>query len=159
METKEIILPENWEVKEVVGNKIIISEKENELPKTWEECARIINDVELINIDSEVEDYDIDDFDEGPIGAERKILPAGMGKPMLALCQLLICRNAWWKALNWKPDWKDKEVKYCIGLIRCEIMTITNEGSNRILSFPTQEIRDQFLYSFRDLIEEAKELL
>lgn len=28
METKELILPDNWEVKEVVDNKIIVGEKE-----------------------------------------------------------------------------------------------------------------------------------
>ena len=160
MEEKEIILPDGWEVKEVVGNKVIIREKEKVLPKTWKECARIINDVELINIDSEVENYAIDDFDEGPIDAERKIVPAGMGNPMLALCQLLICRNAWWKVLGWKPDWEDqKQEKYCIGFIRGIIDVTINEGSNRILAFPTREVRDQFLDSFRDLIEEAKELL
>ena len=33
MKEKELILPDDWEVKEVVGNKIIIKEKEKELPK------------------------------------------------------------------------------------------------------------------------------
>ena len=160
MNTKELILPDDWEVKKVVGNKIILGEKEKELPKTWEKCARVINDVELINIDSEVEGYAINDFDDGPTDAERKIVPAGMGKPMLSLCQLLICRNAWWKQLGWKPDWKDTdEHKFCIGLIKGRVDTFTNEGTSRILAFPTSEVRDQFLDSFRDLIEEAKELL
>lgn len=137
METKEIVLPENWEVKEVKGNKIILKEAEMKgLPKTWEECARIVNDVELINIDSEVEGYAIDDFDEGPIDAERKILPVGMGKPMLALCQLLICRNAWWKQLGWKPDWKDEEVKYCITNALSRVSTTSYYEHNRILAFP-----------------------
>ena len=31
MNTKELILPDDWEVKKVVGNKIIIREKEKEL--------------------------------------------------------------------------------------------------------------------------------
>ena len=162
METKEIIIPDDWEVKEVVGNKIIIREKEKELPKTWEECVLEVNNIEMIDGCSDIYEYDMaEQIEKGHEvdSSDYGFVPSGLGKPMLALCQLLVCRNAWWKRLGWKPDWKDKEVKYCIGLIRCEIMTITNEGSNRILSFPTQKIRDQFLYSFRDLIEEAKELL
>lgn len=35
MGTKEIILPDGWEVKEAAGNKIVIREKGKELPKTW----------------------------------------------------------------------------------------------------------------------------
>lgn len=161
METKEIILPENWEVKEVKGNKIILKEAEKKgLPKTWEECARIVNDVELINIDSEVEGYAIDDFDEGLIDDERKILPVGMGKPMLALCQLLICRNAWWNQLGWNPELSDvPNDKYFIGNYRGIVGVNCEKTWNRVLAFPTTEIRDQFLGTFRDLIEEAKELL
>lgn len=34
-----------------------------------------------------------------------------------------------------------------------------NEGSNRILAFPTSEAQGGFLEAFRDLIEEAKDLL
>lgn len=159
MKEKELILPDDWEVKEVIGNKIIISEKEKELPKTWEKCAIIINDVELINIDSEVEGYAVSDFDEGSIDAERRILPVGMGKPMLALCQLLICRNAWWKQLGWKPDWESPDSKFCITCEKGNIERANYCPSNEILAFPSVEIMDQFLSAFRNLIEEAKELL
>lgn len=138
METKEIILPENWEVKEVKGNKIILKEAEMKgLPKTWEECVNRFGEYITITTNPPKECTDA----------------------ISALCKLLTCRNAWWNQLGWNPDWKDKEVKYCIGLIRGKIMTITNEESNRILAFPTEEVRNQFLDSFRDLIEEAKELL
>ena len=161
METKEIILPDGWEVKEVVGNKIRIGEKgKKELPKTWQECARIVDNVELINIDSEVEGYAVSDFDEGPTDEERRVIPAGIGKPMLALCQLLVCRNAWWKQLGWKPDWKNcSTVKHCIQPFSEKIDKSTNRTGSVVLAFPTIEIRDQFLETFRDLIEEAKELL
>ena len=160
MKEKEIILPDGWEVKEVKGNKIILGEADKKgLPKTWEECARIVNDVELIDIDSEVEGYAIDDFDEGPIDAERKILPAGMGKSMLALCQLLVCRNAWWKSLVWTPNWEKPDEKHCIVYVGNQIGKQVKSYESCILAFPTYELRNQFLKTFRDLIEEAKELL
>ena len=159
METKEIILPDGWVVKEVVDNKILIEEKEKELPTTWKECARIINDVELINIDSEVEGYAINDYGEYPTDVDRQILPVGLGKPMLALCQLLVCRDAWWKQLGWKPDWTSSDNKHCITNSANGIIKLAFISANEILAFPTTEVRDKFLESFRDLIEEAKELL
>lgn len=149
MNTKELILPDDWEVKEVVGNKIILKEKNTELPKTWKECA-----IAAITFN------DLDDMTIQLEKDEHKVIPKGFGKPVLALCQLLVCRNAWWKHLGWKPDWKDTdEHKFCIGFIKGRIDTFTNEGTSRMLAFPTSEVRDQFLDSFRDLIEEAKELL
>ena len=142
METKEIILPECWEVKEIVGNKIIVGEKEKqELPKIFGDCWNAIKTENISNwsIDTSV--------------------PAGMVKPVRALCKLLVCRNAWWKQLGWKPDWERPGEKHCI-VFKCdgvEKQVKTYEGC--ILAFPTSEVRDQFLESFRDLIEEAKELL
>ena len=137
MKEKELILPDDWEVKEVVGNKVIIKEKEKALPKTWRECFK----------PCEAEYLDSTSY--------RNAVPSNLKNPMLALCQLLICRNAWWKQLGWKPDWSNPNEKHCItykgNKIKCY--------ESCILAFPTEEVRDQFLDSFRDLIEEAKELL
>ena len=162
MKTKEIVLPENWEVKEVVDNRIILKEKEKEFPKTWEECVRRVDNIEMIDGCSDIEEYNMTEQIEGGHvidSSDYGFVPAGLGRPMLALCQLLICRNAWWKFLGWKPDWEDEEVKYCITNALSRVSTTRIYENNRILSFPTEEVRDQFLYSFRDLIEEAKVLL
>ena len=159
MKEKELILPDDWEVKEVVDNKIIIREKEKELPKTWKDCAIIINNVDTINANSEIINFDISCLSEPIDEKDYKIVPEGLGKPMLALCKLLVCRNAWWKQLGWKPDWEDEGVKYCITNALSRVSTTRNYENNRILVFPTEEVRDQFLDSFRGLIEEAKELL
>lgn len=140
MNTKELILPDGWEVKEVVDNKIIIREKEKALPKTWGEC----------NKGTAMSYYPSIDW----------YVPNEHEVAIKALCKLLICRNAWWERLGWKPDWENqRQHKFCIGCYKGRVDTIMNEGSNRILSFPTSKVRDQFLDSFRDLIEEAKELL
>lgn len=139
METKEIILPDGWEVKEVKGNKIILGEAKNkDFPTTWEGCLVKLNLTE--NIDSRF-----------------TYVPVGMRNPILALCKLLICRNAWWVQLGWKPDLN--EGRHTIICEKGEITARALIDSNAILSFPTIRVRDQFLESFRDLIEEAKELL
>lgn len=137
MKEKELILPDDWEVKEVVGNKVIIKEKENVLPKTWGECNKGVGMSHYPSIGWYV--------------------PSDNETAIKALCKLLICRNAWWKQLGWKPDLSVK--KYCITTNCDEVDKLERIQENRILAFPTSEVRDQFLDSFRDLIEEAKELL
>lgn len=158
MNTKELILPDDWEVKEVVGNKIIIKEKEMELPKTWKDCFEELKDKESITDSSDI--AMIRDSAKA-WDKNRDVLPAGMGKPMLALCQLLICRNAWWKQLGWKPDWSNcsKPFKWCIHCDGRFVAVTSHSKFPRILAFPDSETADMFLNSFRDLIEEAKELL
>lgn len=159
MKEKELILPDDWEVKEVVGNKIIIKEKEKELPKTWKKCVIIINNVDTVNANSEINSFDISCLSEPIDEKDYKIVPEGLGKPMLALCQLLVCRNAWWKQLGWKPNWENGfEDKHFIGNYRGIIDTGMTTWSH-ILAFPTPEARNKFLETFRNLIEEAKELL
>ena len=76
-----------------------------------------------------------------------------------ALGKLLICRNVWWKRLGWKPDWRDKDEKYCIRIASGEIGTEIFYGVNHILAFPTEEVCAHFYVAFKDLIEESKELL
>ena len=156
METKEIILPDGWEVKKYSGNKIVIGEKEKELPKTWKDCFEELKDKESITDSSDI--AMIRDSAKA-WDKNRDVLPAGMGKPMLALCQLLICRNAWWKVLGWKPDWETFDTKYCIIYHHDGVCKRGYADVSRILAFPTCEMRDKFLETFRDLIEEAKELL
>ena len=96
---------------------------------------------------------------QNPWDTTRSTLPEGFGCKVLALCQLLVCRNAWWKQLGWEPDWKNGIKKYCITCIGGEISNQSVYQSASILVFPTEEARNQFFESFRDLIEEAKELI
>ena len=161
---KTITIPEGWEFDRIDENgNIVLKEKKKELPKTWLKCLRVVNETEYINDCSEIKKQsNADNLESGGciIGSEeRNLLPRGLGKPMLALCQLLVCRNAWWKQLGWKPDWKSPEEKYCIYHSSDGVDWKNYTYDCRILAFPTMEVRDQFLYTFRDLIEEAKELL
>ena len=155
METKEIIIPQGWEIDEVRGNKIILMESKKELPKTWEECIAKIRDLECIDRNSCI---DTATFSDDVASKHINDIPIGLGKPMLALCQLLVCREVYRQ--GWKPNWKDdKEIKYCIERVENWITKETYELTSKVLSFQSAEIRDEFLENFRDLIEEAKELI
>ena len=131
-------------------------EKKKVLPKTWNGCIKALDGVEYIADDAEVYQYNNEKIN---INTDKNLLPRGLGKPMLALCQLLVCRNAWWEQLGWKPDWEKPEEKHCI-VFKCDgVEKQVKTYESCILAFPKYEVRDQFLDTFRDLIEEAKELL
>lgn len=79
------------------------------------------------------------------------------------LRKLLICRDAWWKVDdNWKPDWSKFDEKYTIvsndNKINVDGQYI-DYNTNHILAFRTKEIRDKFFETFRDFIEDCKELI
>ena len=160
---KTMPVPDGWELDRIdESGNIVLKEKKKELPKTWLGCLKCVNDLELIEDGCCIEKWNFARQDDnGYIHNEQdhNLLPLGLGKPMLALCQLLVCRNAWWKRLGWKPDWDDGNNKFTIiyscGTVCCDC----NKRCSRILAFPTSEVRDQFFDTFRDLIEEAKELL
>lgn len=77
-----------------------------------------------------------------------------------ALRELLICRDAWWKVDNdWRPDWENDMSKYSISPYYNEVTKGEVANYNRILVFRTEEIRDKFFETFRDLIEKCKELI
>lgn len=81
--------------------------------------------------------------------------------------KLKVCRDAYWKIAGeemglgkpWAPDWNDEIQKYCIRTDRNKIVNCSSSFNNRILAFPTVEMRDAFYENFKDLIENCKELL
>ena len=143
METieKTITIPDGWEFDRIDENgNIVLKEKKKELPKTWEECLKVVDKTEYITNDCEIYDGSIEKLIKtfgGIADADRNLLPLGLGKPMLALCQLLVCRNAWWKQLGWKPNWTDNNDKYCISIYNGNIAPQILSSTSSILSFPT----------------------
>ena len=161
-EIEKLAIPDGYEFDRVENGEVILKKKEQVLPDTWEECLCVVNDVEQIDEAACIVDYKVDSLqDRHAIDeTDQSFLPLGLGKPMLALFQLLVCRNAWWKVLGWKPDWTDKYTeKYCIYFACGSVDTIISNCMGYIFAFPTAQVCDQFLATFRDLIEEAKELL
>lgn len=74
---------------------------------------------------------------------------------------LLICRNEYWRIMNYKPKYNagDTEEKWCIYTFNGEIRLSCTAHRNAILSFPTEEVRDLFYKNFKTLIETCKQLL
>ena len=128
--------------------------KKPKYPTTYEKCCEKINACPIVIVS-----YDSD---------EDMLYNDEVDLTLLALRQLLICRNAYWKiageemGLNvpWEPNWKSGEQKkYCIYYGSGIIQNGSWWNYNAILAFPTEEMRNAFYENFKDLIEQCKELL
>lgn len=74
-----------------------------------------------------------------------------------ALEQLVHLRDAWNE--GWKPDWNYNDNKYCIFFYRNKLEKCVMSNESIPLHFKTLELAEKFAEQFKDLINEAKELL
>ena len=127
------------------------------LPKTWEEFCKN-NPVEFK--ESFIYEGKVNRvFLEGKRGKEHKdLLPnKETAEAFLALMQLIQLRDCYRQ--GWKPDWGDYTTKHCIICLVGVVYIGWAIGEQRVLSFQSEEIRDEFLKNFKDLIKQAKELI
>jgi hypothetical protein len=135
--------------------KWFVVKKKKEYPKTYKECAEIVKVEKRHTLAGEIirnDNYKIE--------------------LLISFQKLLICRDAYWKiageemGLNrpWKPDYDSGVNKYgiiCLNGVVQESNPTTNweRHLNKVLDFPTAEMRDAFYENFKNLIEQCKELL
>ncbi len=141
-------LPDGYEFQDKEGNvintdTIKLVKKQQQYPKTYVECAIILNTFSALSID-------------------------GYKKDLIAeLQELLIRRDTYWKIAGeemglgkpWEPNWKDDNDKYFICYLKDELWMSNIRDCNRLLVFPTAEMRDAFYKNFKKQIEKCKELL
>lgn len=145
----DIACPDGYEFYDengnLIGNKVKMRPKKPKYPTTYEECIALMHLQDLIV--------------EGRCGYEWRLISN--------LQKLLLCRDAYWKIAgeqmglgkSWEPD-LENEALYCIQNYNKQItISKTNTAFNKILIFPTEEMRDAFYKNFKDLIECCKELL
>lgn len=78
-------------------------------------------------------------------------------KAIAAFSKLLKLRRDW--IGEWEPDWLDAEYKFTIVTDGHNVMVLNTYYNARALSFKTRLMAEEFLETFRDLIEEAKILI
>lgn len=139
-EIRKLAIPDGYEFDRVEGGEVILKKKEVEMPQSYGACIGRLY---------------------GEYNAVTAIVQKDDEKAFVALFKLLICRNAWWKQLGWKPDWTDEKepFKWCIHTNKGMVEITSHSKFSRVLAFPTREIAAEFLDTFRDLIKKAKELL
>ncbi len=141
---------------EVRDGRTYAVKKKPKYPNNYQKCCDVLglpmqNALEYINIDCNKHDYYND-----------------LQSTLNCFVSLKMCRDAYWKIAGeemgldrpWEPDWKHLNRKsYCIYNSKNNIVKNVIYAENKILAFPTEEMRDAFYENFKDLIEQCKELL
>ena len=144
----ELVISPEFEIKEEDGKWFAV--KKSRYPQSYEECCEIVK-----------------------VGKERTLEGEIIRKNNYKISilesfqKLLICRDAYWEIAGeemelgdmWEPDWSDDCRKFSIVVEGNEILADVCLRRNRILVFPTEEMRNEFLKVFRKDIEKCKEFL
>lgn len=147
----ELYLGDDYEIVNEDDGKTYIVKKAPKLPTTYFRCCKIMG----------IDPSRTFIYEELPFYYEITQYDNNLYELMNNLRSLIVCRDAYWKALNWKPDWDDaKQEKYIITTINNEISTscVVYTG-NFILAFPDVKSKNLFYDSFNGLIDKCKELL
>ena len=123
------------------------------LPKTWEEyCAKHGENSDMIKASLDyaytvINRYAFSDYKQT--------------EAHIAMIKLHLLRDEYRQ--GWKPDWSDNcykyGVKWNIFPRKKELIVTWRNYDPLFLSFPTEEIAREFLSNFRNLIEEAGDLI
>lgn len=127
-------------------------------PMSHNELQEMLEEETIYYIDSDSEIEKVYSFHENDFSESRNIiLSEQRAKELLALMQLIALRDKWNEIDGFEPDWSDENIaKYCIS---------NQEGVTKwwTISFPlyfrTEETAELFFKTFKDLIEEAKNLI
>ena len=127
------------------------------LPKSWEEFCE---DNPIRVGESFICDSCVYCIEKERVREEiyKEVLPnEETAEAFIALMQLVQLRDCYRQ--GWKPDWTVGYNKYCVLYINNVISTDVRNYSSNILSFQSENICEDFLKNFRELIEKAKELI
>ena len=146
-------------------NKVVFEDIKPQLPKTWEEFCKNYPDKNkeyFIDSDSRINLFTSSyprnkDLDKNLLSSKQT------AEAHLALMQLHQLRDCYRQ--GWIPDWLDCKNKYCIIYDSVYCNTNYNHSiavhthTNEFLTFQSREIAQEFLNNFKDLIEQAGDLI
>lgn len=170
MKETKIEIPAGCEVEKVEtqDGHVVVTFKElkPKLPKTWEEFCEMfpIEKKEFIISNSSLvlkanDNPPYDNSEKPRCFCNKNILPDhATAEAVLALCQLIQLRNAY--NGDWVPDFEDANIKkYSIEFYKGKITVSAYYSSScSPLYFESEELCDEFLENFGDLIEKLKPL-
>lgn len=149
-------------------NTIVFEDIKPQLPKTWKEFCNMksLNEPEVyINDNSECIEINDDGVTRRPC-EDRNVLPSiKAAEAHLALMQLHQLRDCYRQ--GWTPDYTDISNKFCIvhyfdfysNTYDYKIIAYIYTSLHHFLSFQSKEIAEEFLNNFKDLIEQAGDLI
>ena len=141
-------------------NKIVFEDIKPKLPKTWEEFCEQNNIKKgecYLDASSSIRELEISKRNKH---TDKNILPnKQVAEQHLVLMQLHQLRDCYRQ--GWIPNWNDKkEERYSILHYNTGHYVITDTTIvSMFLTFQSEEITQEFLNNFKDLIEQAGDLI
>ena len=151
MESVKVTPPEGYEIDpKSTTNEIFFRKKDNRV-RRWDDMNRVNGFI--VSEGSTIESC----FYRASLSTKNLWPTKELAEAALALSELMQYRQRW--IGDWEPDWtipKDKYsiIQYVGNLDKGEFVYL-----HKKLSFPSREMRDDFLNTFKDLLETAKPLL
>ena len=139
-------------------NKVVFEDIKPQLPKTWEEFCKQ-NEIKKNECYLDDSSCIIDMWDrKRDISSDRNVLPSKEAtEAHLALMQLHQLRDCYRE--GWEPNWNNDCNKYIIVKNRDKYVVFGGNWTNQFLSFQDRERAEEFLTNFRELIEQAGDLI
>lgn len=130
------------------------------LPKSWEEYCEINS-----YLDAGKAVFLLADGNINPVSSTfyaRRGFPGAIPSKEIALQfltlnKLLQIRDYYNQ--GWKPNWNDETSKYTIGVFENNLYFDITTSANKLFTFKTKELRDEFLLNFTPDLEFIKEFL
>lgn len=156
----KIIIPDDCELFQTGVGKWEQRKIEKKLPKTWKEFCEthpVQKGECFIGTFSNI--IEAGRARTGREDSDKLMLPnKETAEAILALMQLIQLRNCY--NGDWVPDWNDESgLKSVIVNNGGKFLRTHSITTNYVLAFKSEELRDQFLENFKDLIEIAKPLI
>lgn len=141
---------------------IVFEDIKPKLPKTWEEFCeqnKVKDEERFINNSSYITDPWTDGKNERYRNYDRNILPnKKAAEQHLILMQLHQLRDCYRQ--GWTPNWNNKnEERYSILHNTIHYIITDTTTVSKFLTFQSVKIAQEFLNNFRDLIEQAGDLI
>ena len=132
--------------------------KKDDKPRSWDEYCKQVRNNPCYAAHTNCLDGIVEKYDNRIISYVNTFNTEEEAKAFIALGKLIQLRDAW--IGDWRPYWDNSfKNKYTIYFKKNKIVASWNTEISHFLSFPTEKMRDDFLETFRDLIEEAKTLI
>ena len=145
-------------------NKVIFEDIKPQLPKTWEEYVTfhfpvdkfpenhyVCAETSLFSCHTTNSNYESVLQTKNILTSDKTI------KQHLALMQLHQLRDCYRQ--GWEPDWNKYSTKYCIEKLHNGYVVDSILSLPYFLTFQSNEIAKEFLTNFRELIEQAGDLI
>lgn len=159
MGTKNIInIPEGYEIdkEQSTERQIVLKKIEDKKVHSWEEYCDKMKGKDCYYVNNFYNEVKSSLFGDTPLMEEFDNKEDAVAFD--AFCKLRKMRKDW--VGEWKPDYnKYNEVKFTIITAENEISKGERYTVSCSMSFPTEEMRDEFFNCFKDLLEQAKTLL